>query len=252
VADLRALPRRKDCFYAIHNTDEKVKELFGDISQYSYMNYGVHVLTADMSKEIKVGYDQYLSLQSHEKYTCYTLYWGTDLLPHEIEANKPLARVYNPESRELNFVGTIYPNVHNPFKRACLENGINFNALGGYSGSAAVSVEENAWLIRASHMAPAIGDTYHNRVQYFPCRTAKNISYGRFPMTNNIASKKIFPELIFNEDTYRLFYDAKEQLLHIKLETLHKLMDEVALNHTYLSKIGGLLEAVRITQEGRG
>jgi len=252
VANQKLMPKRKDCFYVCHNTDEMVKEFFGDIGAYDFMNYGVYTLTTNVDNDIKVGHDIYLSLQPHEKYTSTVLYWGTDLLPHEIEANKPLAKVFNQESRELNFVGTIYNNVHGPFKRACLENGINFNALGGYSGGAAVSVEENAWLVRASYMAPAIGDVYHNKVQYFPCRTAKNISYGTFPMTNNIASKKIFPELIFNEDTYQLFHDAKAQLPQIKLETLHKLMDEVARNHTYLTKIEGLLEAVRLTQEARG
>jgi len=253
VADLRLMPKRKDTFYVCHNTDEKVKELFGDIGSYDFMNYGVYTLTTNVDNDIKVGHDIYLSLQRHEKYSSTVLYWGTDLLPHEIEANKPTAQVFNQESRDVNFVGTIYGNVHNPFKKACLENGINFNAYGGYSGGTAVSVEENQWLVKASYMAPAIGDTYHNRdnVHYFPCRTAKNISYGCFPITNNIASKKIFPDLIFNEETRQLFYDAKEALPKIKIDTLHKLMDEVAQNHTYVTKLNGLLEAVRITQESR-
>lgn len=251
VADLRLLPKRKDCFYVIHNTDESTKELFGDISQYGYMNYGMHVSTNNPGNDIEVGYEMYLSLQEHEKYTCVTLRWGTDLFPNEIEKNKAL--IFNPESKEINFVGTVYENVHGPFRRACLENGINFNTYGGYTGQAPLSIEENIWMVRASHFAPAIGDKYHAQVGYIPCRVYKNISYGRMPIINNKYAQEAFKgRLIHNDDTYKLFYDAKEQLPKIDISVLHDLMDEVAVNHTYVSKLDGILKAVRITQEARG
>ena len=41
VANLRSLPKRKDCFYVIHNLDESTKAIFGDLRQYSVMNYGM-------------------------------------------------------------------------------------------------------------------------------------------------------------------------------------------------------------------
>jgi hypothetical protein len=96
----------------------------------------------------------------------------------------------------------------------------------------------------------AIGDRYHGKVGYLQCRLYKTISYGVMPVTNNPYAQSAFKDrLIFNEDTYRLFHDAKEQLPKVKLETLHDLMDEVARNHTYLTKVDGLLNAVRLTQE---
>jgi hypothetical protein len=253
VADLQGLPKRKDCFYAIHNIDETTKAFFEDIRQYSVMNYGLYTSTTNLSKDdIEVGFETYLSLQQHEAYTSMILRWGTDLFPHEIEANKP-TQVFNQGSREINFVGTIYHNVHDPFSKACEENGIKFNGIGGFTGTAPVSIQENARLVRASYMAPAIGDAYHSKVGYIPCRTYKNISYGCLPLTNNRYAQESFKDrLIYNDDTYRLFYDARVRLPQIELGMLHQLMDEVAANHTYLTKIDSLLHAVQITQEKRG
>jgi hypothetical protein len=250
VADLRGLPHRKDIFYVIHNIDDKVKQFFGDISQYSVMNYGMYTSTTQLGDDIEVGFETYLALQPHMPYSSMILRWGTDLFPHEIEENKPTL-VFNENSREVNFVGTIYEDVHAPFRQACAENGITFKGLGGsQNGGFPISIQENASLVRQSYMAPAIGDLYHTKVGYIPCRTYKNISYGCLPLTNNRHAQDFFKgRLIFNEDTYQLFYDAREQLRNYKLEDLHQLMDEVAANHTYLTKVDSLLKAVQITQE---
>jgi hypothetical protein len=222
VADLQKLPKRKDCFYIIHNLDESTKAAFGDLRQYSVMNYGMFTSTTNLSQDdIEVGFEMYLALQGHEAYTSVILRWGTDLFPHEIEANKPTS-VFNEGSKEVNFVGTIYHNVHDPFARACSENGIKFNAIGGFTGTAPVSIAENARLVRASYMAPAIGDVYHAKVGYIPCRTYKNISYGCLPMTNNKYAQEFFKgRLVYNDDTYKLFYEAREVLKNYKLADLH-------------------------------
>ena len=253
MVDLSKMPKRKDCFYVIHNTDERVAAAFGgDLSQYSVMNYGLYTSTTKLTSEVEIGMETYFSSQLHAPYSCTILRWGTDLFPHEIMANKP-TEIYNRESKEVNFVGTVYENVHGPFRKACLEKGINFNSFGGFTGQAPVSIEENQWLVRASHMAPAIGDKYHSKVGYIPCRTYKNISYGCMPLTNNPYAQEFFKgRLIFNEDTYQLFYDARKRLPEIELGVLHELMDEVAANHTYLTKIDSLLTGVNMTQEQRG
>jgi hypothetical protein len=254
VANLVKMPKRKDAFYIIHNLDETTKAAFGgDLRQYSVMNYGMYTSTTKLGQDdIEVGFETYLSLQGHEAYTTTILRWGTDLFPHEIEANKP-TQVFDESKTDVNFVGTIYHNVHDPFAKACRENGIKFNAIGGFTGTAPVSIAENVRLVRESYMAPAIGDVYHAKVGYIPCRTYKNISYGRLPLTNNRYAQEFFKgRLIFNEDTYQLFYDAKKALREYKLADLHQLMDEVAANHTYLTKVDSLLKAVKLTQEARG
>jgi hypothetical protein len=72
------------------------------------------------------------------------------------------------------------------------------------------------------------------------------------PLTNNRYAQEFFKgRLIFNENTYDIFSDAKRQLPNIELGMLHELMDEVAENHTYLTKIDSLLTAIRLTQEQR-
>lgn len=244
------MPLRQDGFYFVHNTDENVKSYFGDISNYGYMNYGVYTATQNMGDDIRVGPAAYLSMQRHEKYPSMVMPWATDLFPHEIMANKPIC-VFNLESREINFVGTHYPRVHEPFARACKENGINWKIMGGTTGTR-VSIEDNARLVRASYMAPAINDPYHSKVGYLPCRVFKNISYGCMPLTNNIHVQAFFGyRLIHSEDTHRLFYEGKEQLPQIKVDVLHKLMDEVAREHTYLARLDSVLAAVRLVQETR-
>jgi hypothetical protein len=101
-------------------------------------------------------------------------------------------------------------------------------------------------------MAPAINTPDHNVVGYIPCRIFKNISYGRMPFTNNKHVPGLFRNrLIFNEDTYQLFFDARDQLPYVPVSTLHALMDEVAEKHTYITKIDSLLNAIRVTQESR-
>jgi hypothetical protein len=252
VANLSGLPKRKDCFYVIHNTDETTKEFFGDMRQYSVMNYGMYTSTTNLTPDnIEVGPETYFTQQAHEAYSCVILRWGTDLFPHEIEANKP-TRVFNEDSKEINFVGTVYENVHGPFRTACQENGIRFVTMGGFSGAAPVSIEENVRLVRASYMAPAIGDKYHAKVGYIPCRTYKNISYGCLPLTNNRYAQEAFQgRLIYNDDTYKLFYEAREQLKSYKLADLHQLMDEVAEKHTYLTKIDSVMKAAKMTLEAR-
>src|SRR6266702_4182620 len=98
VADFSGLPKRTDCFYAIHNLDERVKKHFGDLKQYSMMNYGLYTSTTKLGQDdIEIGFETYLSLQQHEDYTTMVLRWGTDLFPHEIEANKP-TQVFNSDS----------------------------------------------------------------------------------------------------------------------------------------------------------
>jgi len=250
VAGMKNLPKRKDCMYVVHNTDDNVKASFGDLSQYTFMNYGINAAATPISKDdIEVGLDAYLSLQPWEKYTSLIMRWGTNLLPHEIEANKP-ERVFNYESKVVNFVGSEYPTVHGPFGQVCWENGILFRRLGSFG--APVSVEENIRLVKESYMAPAINNPDHNKVGYIPCRIFKNISYGQFGITNNKHVQEYFKDrLIFNEDTRQLFYDARERLPNIKLEELHSLMDDVAKNHTYLNKTDALLTAIRITQENK-
>lgn len=242
------MPRRKDCMYAVHHIESAAKEY---LTGLPLLHYGLYVDTIQMpSNAIQLDQDAYFFPQPWEAYDAVVFRWGTDLLPDEIQNNKP-DRVFRNESREINYIGTPISEVQ-PFMSVCAENGIQFNRIGGYSGTTPVSIEENVRLVQKSYMAPAISDDYHKGCGYIPCRLFKNISYGQIPLTNNkFANDSFQGRLIYNGDARQLFYDGREQLANYKLEDLHALMDEVAIKHTYLNKIEIMLKAAKTVQESR-
>jgi len=244
---VHGMPRRQDCFYVCHNMEVLAKEYLVD---YPTLNYGLYVNTIQLpSNVIELSQDSYFFPQPWETYDAVVFRWGTDLLPHEIEAYKPKA-AFRDQSKVVNYVGSSITET-NPFQRACEENGIQFRRFGGYSGGPPVPIQENIRLIRDSYMAPAISNAYHCSVGYIPCRVFKNLSYGQMVPTNNRFAQDFFKgRLIYNPDAYQLFFDARAQLPHT-LKTLHDLMDEVAQKHTYLNKIDTILEAVKLAQESR-
>jgi len=245
---LRGLPQRKDCFYICHN-------VFGD-KNYPYfdglklLGTGVHITSNIYSKDVQIlGSDIYFEPDNRS----IQMRWGTDLLPHEIEANKP-TRVFNEDSLLVNYIGTVDYQKEGPMKdfiRACHENGRLFNTYGGFNGGPQVSIEQHVRLIQNSYMAPAFQGLDQVRTGYVSCRLFKNISAGQFGITHSPFANEIFGgRLICNTDTYRLFFEARERLQSTPLKELHDLMDDVARNHTYLNKVNALITAVR-TLENR-
>ena len=126
-------------------------------------------------------------------------------------------------------------NELSPFMKACNENGIGFQQVIN------ISTEKNIELIQQSYMSPAIVGTWQEKNGYIPCRIFKNISYGQMGITNSQTVYEFFDKkLIFNKDTYQLFYDAKNRLKNIKLEEIYELMDLVKEKHTYINRINTL------------
>jgi hypothetical protein len=241
------MPKREDCFYAIHNVESQAIEY---LRGFQMMNYGLYISTAtlDPAGWMELAPETFLSLQLHHPYSAVIFRWGTDLLPHEIEANKP-STLFRSESKIINYIGCSAPewsNAIGPFKRAAEENGIKFNHLSG------VSIEENVRLIRESYMAPAICPPWQATVGYVPCRLFKNISYGQYGVTNSRWANELFGgKLIYNPDARELFYQGRRELPNVPLADLHSLMDEVAAKHTYLNKIDAMLKATKIVLEHR-
>lgn len=239
---ISSMPRREDCFYAVHNIESKAAEYLVGLP---LLNYGVYVNgMGEMSGWNELDSDTFFHRQEWTAYSTVAFRWGTNLLPHEIKANKP-NRVFQCDSDVAYFVGTAIAPLR-PFERACIANGISFRVAHH------VSIEENVRLIQKSYMAPAINIPWQSEVGYIPCRIFKNISYGQMGITNNKAVYDFFKgRVIYNADPYNLFYDARDQLLSVSLKVLHELMDEIAEKHTYLNKIDALLTAAKLTEEMR-
>ena len=240
---LQGLPQRKDCFYVIHN-------ILGDpwlpyFDGLKLLAYGLHVSTNTYSSEVME-----LAPQAFFEPSARSLQfrWGTDLLPHEIEANKP-TRAFNSDSRVFNYIGTVDGEKNaqlQNFIRACRENGIEYRQYGGSGGFKIVSAEEHVQLVKVSYLAPAIQGMDQVNQGYVSCRLFKNISYGQMGLTYSKYAQELFEGgLIYNPDAYQLFYDAKERLQTMPVKELHDLMDIVARDHTYLNKISAIEQAVR-------
>jgi hypothetical protein len=231
----KKIPLRDDCFYLLHNcTDDKYKPLLDKNRAGRMQTYTDDVLKYKIPKVedcIHADYDG----------KCLYFPWATDLLPHEIEANKP-SQPFNKDSRVIHWVGTVgegtFGNMGqiNPFIQACNANGIRFDQV------MLVSLEENIRRIKASYMAPTIVGKWQHEVGYIPCRLFKNISYGQMTMTNSPRLYELCQhKIIHNNDTHQLFYDARDYLSKMPLSELHSLMDWVKDKHTYLNRIDTVL-----------
>ena len=180
---------------------------------------------------------------------CIYMPWATDLLPNEIEIiKKKMLEIAEVKKRIAIFVGSVgggtFGNNSNIelFQKACEENGIPFIATGLYT-SGIISTEENISSIYNSYMAPAIQGDWQCEKGYIPCRIFKNISYGALGITNSKTVWELFNKrIVYNADTYQLFFDARDRLNTITLEEQFQLMDFVKEKHTYLSRIEHLLQ----------
>src|SRR5258708_29791373 len=240
---VEGMPRRKDCFYVVHN-------ILGDprASYFEGLNllpYGVYLSTTRCSPNVvELGPQSFFDRTSKPSLSSR---WGTDLFPHEIEANKP-KKTLNDASRIYTYVGsidTMKRGYLDDFSRACRENGIQCNTYGGHGGGRTLSIEEHIRFIKDSYLCPAIQGRDQVEQGYISCRLFKNISYGQMGLTCSAYANELFRgKLVCNPDAYRLFYDARERLRSMPVKELHDLMDEVATKYTYLNKVDAIVKAV--------
>jgi hypothetical protein len=261
------MPLRDDCFYVVHgmSDDAAIRKTISDFTGY-HLSWNVYhdfshvygtqgnpachnITTMQFPLTEKIWLDVDVPFYPKEQHMDFR--WATDLLPHEIKANKRDV-THMRESKEINWVGT-YWHVNqkeiNSFKKACEENGITLNHYGaGQNGI--MSIEENIRLVRESYFAPAIVGSHHITEGYAPCRIFKNISYGQMGVTNSQRVNDIFGrKLIFNPDPYQLFFEAREQLRDLPVYRVHELMDEVAAKHTYVHRLHRVLDAIHLIME---
>ena len=174
--------------------------------------------------------------------------WATDLLPHEIDHIKR-TKSADKKKNVIHFVGTISGTAHGnedcmiPFLKACNENGVRLIKHSIYDGDLRLTGrDDHIRFIQESDFAPIIVGPWQKEVGYLPCRAFKNVSYGQYPVTNSAEIHELFmKKAIYNEDTYRLFYDAQETLSRDLSVPLLELMDFVRDHHTYLNRIEHIL-----------
>lgn len=237
-----SIPIIMDSFYILHNC---CSDRFLPIRKKG--NYiTLQVFTRDVYK--------LSGLIKHESHVyslksgrCLFMPWATDLLPYEIdEVKKSLG--LKKLKKDAWWIGTIGGGVFGnaeqlgPFKRACKECGVSFK-----NTMLNASIEDNCNIIKNSYMAPAIVGKWQREQGYIPCRIFKNISYGAFGATNSEEVQNLFEgRLVYNSDTYQLFYDLKNKIENMDIAELYEQMDFVRDNHTYLNRIYRLLEFIAL------
>ena len=207
----------------------------------------------DRSKVEKIGSGSYYERSSNYDYF-YTV-WATDLFPEQINFED----MYIPKEKYVFFAGTIgggrggpkdcspappeYDNLIylNPFIQACEELGIEFRYNCPWISPQ--TFEEQKVIIQKSYLAPDFRHRAFKERGYIPCRTFKNISYGQLGITNSKPVHEFFDgNIIYNEDTYQLFFDAEKE--RENYDMIRSQMLFVKENHTYINRVKELLEVV--------
>lgn len=239
------IPLRSDCFYWLHNCEStKYKPLYATGHAIIFQVY-----THDCKpRDLKV-MEPFILYNVQER----VLYmpWGTDLLPHEIDAIKRTVSLNRPD-KSVYLIGSYQ---HGDFdntrawggiQRACADRGIKFQQRQN------LSPEQNIHLIQQSYIAPAIQGDWQCRQGYIPCRIFKNISYGQFGVTNSKTVYELFGgNILYNENTYQLLIDAEKYIKHATIEDLYKQMDFVRDNHTYINRINCLLNFANMVYKSK-
>lgn len=234
------IPLREDCRYILHNCDQKkYKELFDKNCCIILQVYSHDVLARKVIKK-----EDCIYYQPDDKIIY--MPWATDLIPHEIDQVKEELLTRQHKNKAVYWIGTTGGGFHgndnqiDPFARACYQSGIQFIKTGGLDAG------DNKNLIKNSYMAPAIQGKWQCDVGYIPCRIFKNISYGQMGITNSKTVYELFKgKIVYNENTYKLFFDAQKRIKSMDTKELFELMDFVKEKHTYINRIATLLDFMR-------
>lgn len=250
------IPIRSDCRYVLHYCDpEKYapvaknclfleRTFLGDDHLPSLLNKPDVEIVSKWSffEKDYTGSFGWKRINNPEKIPALHILWGTNLLPHEIDDKW----VDLKRTSDVNWVGTVGNGVYGncqelgPFALACDINGNRF-----YQKSSSPH-SEHIGLIQESYLAPTIVGTWQLHHGYIPCRIFKNISYGQPPFTNSRYVSDIFNgEILHNNNTFELFYQAREMASEMKKETMLDLMESVRKNHTYINRISDILRCFR-------
>lgn len=275
----KKIPILKTSTYFVHNSVNPTKYLENDarmidirfnVSEINDYNYNM-VINKDKLKKIdSVSFydskadDSVLGDKYKKGITGYeALYisWATNLLPHEINLDDRFL------SRENKFyyVGSIggshefeqrkifntlqklnIPIINiNPWSNPC-----TFEQDREYMKKSIIALD-----VRGSdfyhtnsdgkielHGKPVTGGN-HKKIGYIPCRTIKQISYGRLPGTNSKAVKELFGDfVIYNDDESQLPIECLEFEKNPNHNLICEAMKYVKENHTYINRANSILK----------
>lgn len=235
------IPLREDCLYILHNCQgKKYESLFEKGCCINLQVYTDDVLSAPNA--VKIDTCIYYDIPGK----CVYMPWASDLLPHEIEEMKQRLP-HIKKDRRIYWIGTAgsgtFGNIEqlNPFARACKENNVQFRI--NDSWAKALNRDDLLERTAKNFLAPTIVGKWQAEKGYIPCRIFINISSGQMGITNSPRVYELFDrKIVYNPDTYQLFYDAMGRLSTWSQEEQYALMDFIKTKHTYINRIQTLLD----------
>jgi len=236
------IPLVSTAYYVVHDLTN-----IYDLSQYDSIRHRIltwgrlyHPLTdwVGLSYE-KVEPYVYYNNEAHK--LCFP--YATDLLPDEIDC------IYCPSTEPIiNMIGSygFQTAEYQPFIEECKNNGIQWHQTGLYLDGKGVVTDHNLQLIRQSIIAPAIQVQWQINYGHIPCRIFKNISYGKFGITNSPTVNELFEgNIVFNQDCRQLFYDAMDYYHNPNIKQIEDTMRLVRDRHTYINRIQVILRYLK-------
>jgi hypothetical protein len=183
--------------------------------------------------------------QKGDKYDFFYSFWGTDLLPTEINFNDRFIPFKEP--KYAFFGGTITNGWGNPedgnidyikpFAEECQKEGIPF--IWNDTQKNPLTPMQLKQASSESYLPIDVRPKNHLVNNYVSCRTIKNCSYGQLVITNSKAIQEFFGgEVAYSENTTELFHIAKEMQDNPKTkDMIWCQMQMVKEKHTYVSRI---------------
>ncbi len=241
------MPIRNDCKYILHNCN---LDKYRGVKESNCLIMQVYNNRLPFRDDlIKVDTCMYYDVPNRTVY----MPWAADMLPHEIEEMKAKIGEFEKDAC-VHWIGTlgggVYGNINEllPFSDACVENGISFLHTGN-PWVKGLSREDCNNIIARSYFFPAIVGTWQVENGYIPCRIFIAICLGQMGITNAKSVYELFDgNVVYNENTHQLFYDALERAKTWTLQDQLALMDFVKEKHTYLNRIKLLLDFFELMQ----
>lgn len=182
-------------------------------------------------------------------------YWGTDLLPHEINFEDRFTPFKEPKFAFM--CGTItthgWGDVNNAnyhlwksFAEECHKNGVMF--LHNDTGRTQMSPLDIKTVTLQSFLPIDIRAKIHLSNRYVPCRAFKNASYGQLVITNSKGTYDFFEgDAAYSDDLVELFHIASEMQNNPKTkDIILRQMIRVKDRYTYVSHLLDLFKALEM------
>lgn len=172
--------------------------------------------------------------------------WGSDLLAEEF-----LEPVFQPQSRDVTFVGAVWSDkgtdgvelgneaVIGELQSACASRALKLRLL------THITDAENMLAVRSARLAPAFAGPWQCEKNYLPCRYFKTAAYGQLAFGNVPAAEALLGAASIAVDGVAETLDEALKLNRTRYTNLVRDQQRVVARFTYRESIAAIERALR-------